>query len=156
MSRTRPGPGRLPAEHVTPPVAGAQVYLAHLEPRLAHAGHYLGTSEDVAHREQVHTSGNGSRLVAAAVAAGSRVQIVRTWPGGYALERTFKKGRGRPGKGTRNTTGCRGGQTSYVGLCPVCTEPAQARRRRPQPGQWLLGDTGPELLPPDPDDEPPF
>jgi predicted GIY-YIG superfamily endonuclease len=117
-----------------------QVYLAHFEPRLAHAGHYLGTSSDVRRREVAHLAGRGARIIAAAIEAGCEVTIVRTWPGGRELEASMKKrGNSVPGKSTTSTHG-RGAQSGSARLCPLCTTPAVARRRRYVPGQWLIGD----------------
>lgn len=52
------------------------LYIGHIEPRLAHAGHYIGwTERAVDTRWSEHITGKGSPLVAAAVANGSQV----TW-----------------------------------------------------------------------------
>lgn len=81
------------------------VYLLHLEPaysapyldahgrrRVKVAGHYLGsTALDVADRIAQHVAGAGSPLIRAAIAAGCRVELVRTWPGGRQLERQLKR-----------------------------------------------------------------
>lgn len=89
------------------------LYLLHLEPRLFHAGHYLGYADDVARRVAEHVAGGArsSPLVRAALAAGSTVELVRVWPGGDRhLERRLK----RRHEGPR--------------LCPVC----QARKGDPE------------------------
>lgn len=81
------------------------VYLLHLEPaysvayvdrdgvdRVKRAGHYLGsTAQAVEARIAEHVAGRGSPLIAAAIAAGSRVELVKTWPGGRDLERRLKR-----------------------------------------------------------------
>lgn len=70
------------------------LYLLHLEPRLAHAGHYLGFALDIDRRVAEHLRGGdrSSPLVRAAIAAGSTVTLVRTWPGGdRTLERRLKR-----------------------------------------------------------------
>jgi len=77
------------------------IYLLHFEPayvaatptgRPKKAGHYLGsTAGEVEARLGLHLAGRGSPLVAAAVAAGCQVRLVRTWPGGRTLERAMKR-----------------------------------------------------------------
>lgn len=79
------------------------VYLLHLERPLAHAQHYLGwTERDLSGRLRYHLNGRGSRFIAAAVGAGIRVAVARTWPGTRHLERKLKNRKGAPR------------------LCPVC------------------------------------
>ena len=55
------------------------IYLLHFDPPLAHARHYLGWTQDLEQRIATHRAGQGSPLVAAAVAAGSEIQVARTW-----------------------------------------------------------------------------
>jgi hypothetical protein len=80
------------------------VYLLHFAPPLKHAAHYLGsTALPVAERVEQHLAGNGSPLVAAAVAAGCKVTLARVWRGGgRELEAKFKR---------RQHNRC---------LCPLC------------------------------------
>ena len=78
------------------------VYLLHFSAPLAHAGHYLGWAKDVDARLARHRAGQGSRLVAVAVASGRTVEVARTWTGDRHLERRLK------------------GQHHGPRLCPVC------------------------------------
>lgn len=74
------------------PIRG--LYLLHLEPGYRHARHYLGWSGDIAHRLEQHQSGgnHASPLIRAALAAGSKVQLVRLWPkADRHLERRLKR-----------------------------------------------------------------
>ena len=63
------------------------VYLLHLEPGLPVTGnriarHYIGwTHADVDARVGLHQRGHGSPFIAAAVAAGAQISLLRTWPG---------------------------------------------------------------------------
>lgn len=83
------------------------VYLLHFDRRLSdHAGHYLGSADNVPARLADHRAGQGAKLTAAAVAAGISLTIARTWPGGRAAERHIK---GR-------AIGSRG----LARYCPVC------------------------------------
>lgn len=66
------------------------VYLIHLDTPLAHARHYLGCTEDLERRIKRHRSGRGARLMVAVRAAGITWQLVRTWAGGFDLERKLK------------------------------------------------------------------
>ena len=99
------------------------IYLLHFDPPYKHAGHYLGYTEDVDARVRSHLSGRGSPLVRAAVAAGSEVKIVRTWPEGTrTMERALKK------------------QGSSSHLCPLCAPGrlAEIRARRNPDGRVLV------------------
>lgn len=93
-----------PQEGLGEPVRG--LYLLHLEPPYRHARHYLGYADDVARRVADHAAG-GSRsspLVRAALAAGSRVYLVRIWPGG---DRTLERRLKRSGGSSRYCPACR-------------------------------------------------
>lgn len=81
------------------------LYLLHFDPPYRHARHYLGFSDDIDRRVAEHVAGRSSSspLIRAALANGSTVELVRTWPGGDRnLERRLK----RRHEGPR--------------LCPVC------------------------------------
>lgn len=83
------------------------VYLLHLEPGYRHARHYLGwTALRVSQRVAQHLAA-GSRsspLIKAALAAGSSVEISRTWPGG---DRTLERRLKRQGGLSRHCPTCR-------------------------------------------------
>ena len=70
------------------------LYLLHLEPRYRHAGHYLGFTEeaDVTRRVNEHLTGSAkaSPLITAALQAGCRVSVARTWTGKGA-DRTYER-----------------------------------------------------------------
>src|SRR5918912_995489 len=61
-------------------------YLLHFEQpyrsgRHPGAQHYVGFANDIQRRLETHRRGWGSPLVAAVLAAGIEVRLVRTWPG---------------------------------------------------------------------------
>lgn len=78
------------------------VYLLHFSGKVSHAQHYIGTTDNLATRIERHKAGNGSKLVAAAVAMGLDVEVVRTWEGDHVLERQLKDRKAAPR------------------LCPIC------------------------------------
>jgi hypothetical protein len=102
------------------------VYLLHFTPAYTvptvtggtkRAGHYLGSCAGDPHaRLAEHLAGRGSPLVRAAVAAGCRVQLVRTWPGSRVEERQLKRGR------------------RHAALCPLCSRRPIRVTRRPAAG----------------------
>jgi hypothetical protein len=55
------------------------VYLLHLESKLKHAGHYLGSAEDVSRRLTDHAKGEGSKMMAAVVREGIAFKLARRW-----------------------------------------------------------------------------
>ncbi len=77
-------------------MAEPHVYVLHLDPPLAHARHYVGIALDgnVLRRVRQHMSGQGSPLVAAAVAAGCQVRVVLDVPGDRGLERRWHNAHG--------------------------------------------------------------
>ena len=85
------------------------VYLLHFETKLAHAQHYLGSTDDLENRLACHRKGNGARLMAVVTALGITWRLARTWPGDRTLERRLKRRK----EGRR--------------LCPICN-PRAARR----------------------------
>jgi predicted GIY-YIG superfamily endonuclease len=115
------------------PHRGRCTYLAHISPPFAHASHYLGFTTDLPRRWAEHlaggynpythkATGNGSRLLAAALHAGCQVELVRVWYGeqARALEQRLKQ-RHKPGS-LRS-----GAARSLRPLCPVCS-PGALRR----------------------------
>lgn len=87
------------------PAAIGGLYLLHFDPKLCHAQHYLGFSDDVRRRVHEHVGGgsHSSPLVRAAIAAGSSVSLTRVWVGGdRTLERKLKN------------------RHRLAPLCPVC------------------------------------
>jgi predicted GIY-YIG superfamily endonuclease len=84
----------------------------HLPPRKTdkphRAQHYIGWTLCLSQRMQEHRTGRGSRMLAAATAAGIAFRVARQWPGGdRSLERRLKNY-----KNARD-------------LCPICN-----------PGAW--------------------
>jgi hypothetical protein len=73
------------------------VYLIHLDRPLAHARHYLGSTDDLERRLHEHEQGNGSKMLAAVARAGIPWRLGRTksWPqllpGNRAWERRLKR-----------------------------------------------------------------
>ena len=89
------------------------VYLIHLDRPLAHARHYLGSTDDLERRLHEHEQGNGSKMLAAVARAGITWQLARTWPGDRAWERRLKRYK----KSKR--------------LCPICSASAHGRMQKP-------------------------
>ncbi len=96
-------------------------YLVDIEPRLAHAGHYVGKTTDLAGRWHDHThNANGSRIIHAALAAGCTIRLVRVWvhTGPDTMEWRLKQ---RANRCRTNRSGQRKGVTSGSRvLCPRC------------------------------------
>lgn len=92
------------------------VYLLHFSRPLAHARHYLGSTNDVHERVSAHKNGLGARITQVAHELGIELHLVRTWEkGGRALERRLKDRHDSPS------------------LCPKCREKrkrAKARARK--------------------------
>lgn len=89
------------------------LYIGHIEPRLHHAGHYIGwTERAVETRWAEHVKGKGSPLVKAAIAAGSCV----TWS---AL-----------GSGTRFDERKLHNRKNGSGVCPTCKDARVTAKER--------------------------
>lgn len=67
------------------------VYLLHFDRPLAHARHYIGSTDDLDKRLQRHRAGQGARLLEVLKERGIGWQCVCTWEGGRDLERKLKK-----------------------------------------------------------------
>ena len=96
----------------TSPLQGC--YLICLDQPYFHARHYVGFSNDIPARIAAHRKGQGSPLLAAALAAGIDFRVVRVWPG---ADRRFERK-------LHNRHGSR--------LCPepACASAQQERRRQ--------------------------
>ena len=66
------------------------VYLIHFEKEFKGTRHYIGYTRDVDMRMKYHRNGNGSCLLNALNKLGIGYKIVRTWEGGYDLEKRLK------------------------------------------------------------------
>src|SRR6266568_2323088 len=110
------GPGvessRLPMFDSTTPARlyRNRVYLLHFynpvtleTARLAHAGHYCGSSEDVSARLAEHGTPRGAKLTLAVRRAGLSWFVAKTWVGGRRKERLLKSRKNAPRE-----------------LCPIC------------------------------------
>lgn len=90
----------------------ASLYLLCIDPPYQHARHYLGYASKLGRRILEHRAGHGSKLTSAAVAAGSELILVRTWPNGTrAMERTVKN---------RGDTKRKRGSSHLRDRCPRC------------------------------------
>ena len=89
------------------------VYLLHFEEKLAHAQHYLGSTDDLEARLACHRKGNGARLMQVITEQGIAWRLARTWPGGRRQERALKRYKASPR------------------LCPICN--AHAANCKPLP-----------------------
>lgn len=87
------------------------LYLLHFDPAFGHAQHYLGWAKDIDDRLARHMKGIGSNLVRHAVAAGSRVELVRTWEDATRTDEARLKKQG-----------------SRARLCPICSWPGRRLR----------------------------
>ncbi len=63
-------------------------YLVCLDQPYFHARHYVGYSDNIAQRLRTHRKGQGSPLLAAALAAGIDWRLVRVWPN---ADRSFER-----------------------------------------------------------------
>jgi len=89
--RTSPLPAEPAGSTSASPRQGC--YLLHFEQpyrpgRHPGAQHYVGYADDIERRIQTHRKGHGSPLVAAVLAVGIDVRLVRTWPG---ADRRFER-----------------------------------------------------------------
>jgi hypothetical protein len=105
------------------PHRGRCCYLVEISPPFRHACHYAGFTADLPRRWAEHLAGNGSRLLAAAQAAGCQVELVRVWYGAQAraLEQRLKQRR-KPA-----STRC-GAARTLKPLCPLCNPAGWSRR----------------------------
>jgi predicted GIY-YIG superfamily endonuclease len=105
------------------PHRGRCCYLVEISPAYRHASHYAGFTADLPRRWAEHQAGNGSRLLAAALAAGCTIKLVRVWYGTQAreLEQRLKQRR-KP-----TSTRC-GAARSLRPLCPLCNPAGWSRR----------------------------
>jgi predicted GIY-YIG superfamily endonuclease len=96
-----------------------QVYLLHFDRPLAHARHYLGSTDDLERRLHEHEHGNGSKLLAAVARAGIPWQLARTksWPQLLPGDRSWERRLKRYKKSRR--------------LCPFCSAGAHGRMQKP-------------------------
>ena len=72
------------------PLTGSKVYLIHLDKPLHHARHYLGYSENLPGRVQMHRNGQGAAFMKAIAKNGISWHVSRIWDGDRALERMLK------------------------------------------------------------------
>jgi hypothetical protein len=120
------------------PRLGRCAYLIHIWPAYRHASHYLGSTTHLWFRWRAHlaggydpvthkATGDGARLLAAALHHGHQIELVRVWYGQQArtLEQKLKQRR-KPGSLRA------GAARSLKPLCPVC-DPGALRRYRSVP-----------------------
>lgn len=89
-------------------------YLIHFVPAFRHARHYTGWSQYVMYRLRLHRKGqSGVPLIRAAVQAGVKLRLARTWPD---TTRTFE----RELKDRHNA----------ARYCPICIKQAEAKKAR--------------------------
>ena|SRR5579883_1846434 len=107
--------------HLPPP--DPRVYLLHFDQPFGlgkqFCRHYLGTAYDVYARVKKHSSGKSdSKFMRHVIAAGVKIVLARTWPGGRDLERRLKE------------------NGHFARLCPICQAQKYAERMaRKHPGQ---------------------
>lgn len=83
--------------HFDDPLPGEPAY------PLSHARHYLGVTDDLEARLELHRQGRGARLVAVAIQSGLTFRLARTWSqADRTLERKLKNRHEGPA------------------LCPIC------------------------------------
>jgi len=89
-----------------------RLYVAHIEPKVAHAGHYVGwTGGPVERRWATHLKGDGSPLIRAAVERGCSVTFTDLGPGTRHDERRLHNRHGA------------------AGFCPTCKAAQRAGRK---------------------------
>ncbi len=79
------------------------VYLPNFDRKVHHAGHYLGSADDLDRPLAQHRAGRGARLVEVFTEAGIGFRLARTWDGDRTLEGQLKRRKEAPR------------------LCPICT-----------------------------------
>ena len=67
------------------------IYLLHFERPYQHARHYLGWTQDLQNRLDLHQKGQGARLLAVVKEAGIAWSLSRTWSGDRSRERQIKR-----------------------------------------------------------------
>lgn len=85
-------------------------YLIHFASKYKHAGHYIGSADDLEQRLADHRSNQGARLLQVINAAGIAWEVARTWPGGRKFERQLKN------------------RKEAKRLCPTCAGAAAYKR----------------------------
>jgi hypothetical protein len=96
-SNPAPGRARLPFACFAdlPPEPQPIVYLYHLDPPYKHAGHYMGSTDDLDRRDAEHGGPHGARLLQVQKQAGGTWHLVRTWKGGRQKETELKSNNGK-------------------------------------------------------------
>jgi predicted GIY-YIG superfamily endonuclease len=112
-------------------------YLVHLNQRYMHAGHYTGTTRDLAARLADHASGRGARLLEVVSEAGIEWQLAQVWPGGRDRERQLK----RQGGASRRCPVCKGQPPDVAAWAESI-----AARRRPESPAPPVAEPEPEPL----------
>jgi len=102
--------------------------LREVPPEGFHACHYCGWTTDLPGRVRDHLAGvyvrggkqrgRGARLVAAAIAAGATVELIRAWRAPREFEQLLKQRRDAPSPRTHNGGRRRGAARSLRPLCP--------------------------------------
>lgn len=94
------------------------MYLLHFTPALKHAGHYLGVARqgNLNRRLRLQLAGKGASLPRAALAAGCRVEVARTWIGVDGRREAAQKRQG-----------------GFKRLCPICSPVLQLRPKEKGP-----------------------
>lgn len=102
------------------------LYIAHIEPRYRHAGHYIGWSggDSAEDRWEVHLAGGGSPLIKAALSAGCAV--------------TFHE----LGRGTRSDERRLHRRNNGASICPTCRMARSGRGAAVPPGVAVPPATG--------------
>jgi hypothetical protein len=129
--------GRNRFPRATEAIMSRIVYLIHLDRPLAHARHYLGSTDDLERR--LHEQGNGSKMppapapsrrrgagVAAVARAGISWRLARTksWPQLLPGDRTWERRLKRYWEPSRRDKKSRR-------LCPLCSAGAHGRMQKP-------------------------
>ncbi len=122
-------------------------YLLHFHRRLAHAGHYLGATEDLLRRLAEHEHGHGSKYMRAVVLAGITWELADTFepaPGQtiWELERELKgdpRGKGSKGSRARYCSICKGlkQETKPDYTIPLQLDPLRPRKKLYLPEESL-------------------
>lgn len=73
-----------------------KIYLLHFKQKFHHAGHYLGSTNNLEARLKEHQSGFGAKITGAAAQAGIDWKLARVWEGDRSLEQQLKRQKNSP------------------------------------------------------------
>ena len=109
------------------PQESGVTYLIHFQDRYHHAGHYLGSTDNLARRIAEHQAGRGARLMEVIGEAGIAFTVARLWRGGRAMERQLRSRR-TAGSCVPSVTAAHVSPVRMRGCSPAWSACCRARR----------------------------